>query len=691
MELMKRAPHYLISLLLVLSLFVPSVALSQDDDLLSSDDDLGSLLEEEDKNTNSELSSDSDLLGGDLLDDEEVTKASSPQSDELADTSDGVDEDTSLSSADSDLLDTDLLDDKDLTAKSSSDSDKAGDTAHTSAAVSSDEIHQNLFIKDRFPSAKECKTCHEGHFREWSSSPHAYAQISPVFNSMHATIVKASNGTNGDFCIRCHTPIGIQMGEPELARNEDRAPVSFEGVTCVVCHRMEKNFGKISGRFPIKEGDIFAPVFGPEGNEELRRVLEDKNTYKAAASADEQGRPIHGDIVRFAPIDKPSFCGTCHDVTLLNGFRLEEAFSEYKGSPAAAKGQTCQDCHMGLTPGVASGYAMEPAAIIGGEPTRVRKRSDHLMVGPDYSVVHPGIFPHNFDAKDLATPTEWEQFDYEAGWGTPEFEDKVTEDFEFPEAWESLDDRIEARKIVLDQLALLEETAAARKQLLKRGYVLGEPEVLEANIDDGLEFRVKVSNGADGHNVPTGFIAERLVFVRVTVKNATGDVVFVSGDLDPNGDVRDAHSLYVHNGKLPLDDQLFSLQSLFIVRANRGGEREQVLAINLSADSLLYTRPETRSSILQGGTGGARIHRRGIEPGGHRWVNYKVAPDLLEGGGKYSVTVQLIAGMVPVNLIDAIKGVGFDYGLSAKKLADRVVAGHQILWEHSKEVNLEVN
>ena len=62
-----------------------------------------------------------------------------------------------------------------------------------------------------------------------------------------------------------------------------------------------------------------------------------------------------------------------------------------------------------------------------------------------------------------------------------------------------------------------------------------------------------VSSGTDGHGVPTGFDAERLIFLQVTVKDSKGNTVYVSGDRDPNGDVRDAHSLYVHNGELKLD------------------------------------------------------------------------------------------------------------------------------------------
>ena len=43
-----------------------------------------------------------------------------------------------------------------------------------------------------------------------------------------------------------------------------------------------------------------------------------------------------------------------------------------------------------------------------------------------------------------------------------------------------------------------------------------------------------------------------------------------------------------------LDKYLFSLQSKFLTRNHRGGEREQVLAVNFSIDPLPYIRPDTR-------------------------------------------------------------------------------------------------
>ena len=84
---------------------------------------------------------------------------------------------------------------------------------------------------------------------------------------------------------------------------------------------------------------------------------------------------------------------------------------------------------------------------------------------------------------------------------------------------------------------MLKEIEAKRLQILQAGYKLDEIVTLRDG-PDGIEFKIKVSNGTDGHNVPTGFDAERLVWLRVTVRDADGKAIFKSGDYDPNGDVR---------------------------------------------------------------------------------------------------------------------------------------------------------
>ena len=557
--------------------------------------------------------------------------------------------------------------------------------AEEEAPLTADQEHERLFQEDRFPSATTCATCHPQHYREWSVSPHAYAQMSPVFNAMHGTVLKLTNGTNGDFCIRCHTPVGMNLGEPEFISNMDRHPTSREGVTCIVCHRVNKAYGKLSGRLAIVEGDLFEPVYGPTGNNEVERVIESSD-YRVNPERGKAGRAIHGRAEKFFTLSQSGFCGSCHDVNLINGFRLEEAFSEFKTSPAAKEKVSCQDCHMGKEPGVAAGYAEGPAAVVGGNPTRKRKVTDHMFIGPDYSVIHPGIFPHNTEASELATIRQWLTFDHEAGWGTDEFEADLPPGYEFPEHWRAPDDRYDARDILTDNQDLLAEADRARKKILRAGYQLGEIAVDRQDPRRGLAFRVEVKNGTNGHGVPTGFDAERLVFLQVTVTDAAGEVVFRSGDLDPNGDVRDNHSLYVHNGELPLDRQLFSLQSRFVTRMVRGGEREQVVAINYSPDPLPFLRPSTSSTILTGRPLGARKHKQNIEPLGRRWARYRVKPELLTGRPPYTADVRLVAGMIPVNLVNFIKIVGFDYGMTARQVADRVVAGHAVLWQRQVEM-----
>ena len=338
----------------------------------------------------------------------------------------------------------------------------------TRAQDQAETLHQELFKETRFPSATTCKNCHPGYYREWSVSAHAYSQMSPVFNAMHGKILLLSNGTNGDFCIRCHTPVGMSLEEPKFGSNMDRHPTSREGITCIACHRLDRPYGKISGRLAIVEGDIFDPVYGPSGNSELKRVIE-SGEYGTNVERGRSGRAIHSDAQRLPQLTESGFCGTCHDVNLVNGFRLEEAFSEYKNSPAAKKGISCQDCHMGVEPGVPSGYSEEPAAVVGGKPTRPRKRTNHMFAGPDYSVIHPGIFPHNVEAARLATIQEWLTFDDKAGWGKDEFEGDITDGYSFPPRWTSADDRYEAREILEDNLELLEEIGQHWRRLGSRG------------------------------------------------------------------------------------------------------------------------------------------------------------------------------------------------------------------------------
>lgn len=581
------------------------------------------------------------------------------------------------------------------------------------ADESADVAHLAVFSTQKFPSATECADCHPRQYQQWSVSQHAYAQMSPVFNAMSGTVGKFTSGTNGDFCIRCHTPVGMNLGEKEFMSNIDRHPTSREGVTCIACHRLNQAYGKISGRLHIEEGGLTQPLYGPTGdNTKLKELIDNGPLIDDPSKL--SGQQVHGKVEPLFQLNTSGFCGTCHDVNLVNGFRLEEAFSEFKNTPAAKEGVTCQDCHMGKEPGrilaeksdpdfVHKNYDFGPVAEVDGVKFGHRKLTNHMFIGPDYSLLHPALFPLHSEAikeesekgdasaRGMATIREWLTFRWEEGWGLDEFEDEVDDDYEFPERWESVDDRYDAREIITENLHLLKLVEQERLKLMRNGYLLGDI-VVDEKKEDEISFSVQVKNGTNGHNVPTGFDAERLVWLYVEVSDANGKVVKMSGDLDPNGDLRDLHSSYVHNHELPLDTELFNLQSKFLVRNIRGGEREQVLPVNYSASPLIFLRPSTNATVLNGRPNGTRKHKKTIDPLGERWANYTVNAEQLAGAvAPFTVKVQLKAAMVPVNLVNEIKDVGFDYGLSARDISETLAFGHvtkdgeTVIWNEDDE------
>ena len=77
-----------------------------------------------------------------------------------------------------------------------------------------------------------------------------------------------------------------------------------------------------------------------------------------------------------------------------------------------------------------------------------------------------------------------------------------------------------------------------------------------------------------------------------------------------------------------------------------------------------------------------------IRPKGSEWASYKIDSDALTGVAKYDLKLRFYAQMVPVNLIGSIAVGGFEYGLSPREIARRVVAGKHLLWEQSLSIDM---
>jgi nitrate/TMAO reductase-like tetraheme cytochrome c subunit len=338
------------------------------------------------------------------------------------------------------------------------------------ATTENADPHGAMLSEEMYPSASQCAVCHKQIYKEWASSNHAYASISPMFHKFEQAITNLTQGTIGSFCVRCHQQVGTQRGEKRELPLWERSRVSSEGITCITCHRVTEEYGRgQNGERNLNAGDIHSPVYGTLKDSKFDEVIAKKDEYKIATTDAERGAKAHANVRKFEQISKSEFCASCHQVAVNLGIKLEVVWEQYRDSPAAKNGVTCQDCHMGKVPGRAEGYTTAPVAVINGKEINPgRKHSNHAFYGPGYPVAHPGVFPHNPEAERW-TMQEWLEFDHRAGWGTEEFEDSIAK---VSDVFEDLEDAVkdlgagkeDARNAYAQQVDALAALVGKRKE-----------------------------------------------------------------------------------------------------------------------------------------------------------------------------------------------------------------------------------
>lgn len=516
--------------------------------------------------------------------------------------------------------------------------------------------HSNLLSADSYPSAVECGRCHQQIFTEWASSNHAYASISPMFHKFEQAINDLSSGTIGAFCVRCHQQVGTQRGESRELPLWERSPVAREGITCITCHRVNAEFGKVNGERHIEPGSIYSPVVNVGRSENLGDVLADPEEYRVATADDQEGTPIHKGAVVFEQIGRSEFCVSCHQVAVNLGIKLEVVWEQYRDSPAFRRGVTCQDCHMGKVPGEAKGYAKWPIAIVNGRVigSPEQKHSNHAFYGPGYPIAHPGLFP--FNPRSLRWDIrEWLTFDYRAGWGTPNYEQSLAQKKvpspDFPPVWAKREDR-EAARLVIDQNeALLRAKERDRIAVMENGGRIDGPFFDNGKPESGkpLHFRYRITNVDEGHNLPSGSLgAQPEIWLNVVLVDPEGKRVWESGYVDSYGDMADLHSLDVAAGKIERDRQLFNLQTKFLTTNVKGTDREMYLPVQFDVDQLPFLRPAAVPTTVLNHPPFVRMEGRSIPPLGYRDASYTVPANLMATPGRYRLQVRMRSRAEPI-------------------------------------------
>lgn len=518
-----------------------------------------------------------------------------------------------------------------------------------------EDPHAEVYSQSAFPSADECASCHQQIYDEWASSSHAYASVSPMFHKFENTINRLAQGTIGYFCMRCHAPVATTVG---LRRDQaiwDGPKVFREGVTCVACHRVKAPYGKANGERRIEPGDIHAPVYGASDGIGAAIANKYSQYYKTKTDSNNKvpGQSIHRRAIQFEELSKSTFCMSCHQVAVQPGIKLEVVWDQYRASPAYRQGVTCQDCHMGRVPGVDDGYSIGPAAVIDNKVVNPdRKHSNHVFYGPGYSIAHPGIFPHTKESNRWKF-NDWLLFDWRAGWGTDQFEDALAEGrivTNFPPVWQEVDDRYDAREIVDANLKKLEYKRDLRRQLLENGSQLDGPFFAsDPQRGQPLKIRYCLTNTNPGHNMPSGSLgAQPQVWMNAVLIGPSGQRLWESGYLDSNGDLADLHSSDVLNRRIPLDKQLFNLQTKFLTTNVKGTDREMYLPVNFDFDQLPFLRPPAQPVTVINHPPFIRMEAHSIPPLGSRNVKYVVPGNLMQEPGIYRLSVRMRSRAEPI-------------------------------------------
>jgi nitrate/TMAO reductase-like tetraheme cytochrome c subunit len=527
--------------------------------------------------------------------------------------------------------------------------------------------HANAVADAQYPSARVCGQCHPNQFKQWSISSHAYANVSPMFNKFEQRISDISRGTVTYFCIRCHASVGTALGEKREIAWWDRSAAAKEGITCVTCHRVGEGYGKTNGARRITPGPIHEPVFGPFDSLGGLAAITNARENGILVTQDEPDKPAEGDkkwirmhqtAIQSDIIVKSELCITCHQVAVFPGIKLETVWEEYRASPAAKAGITCQNCHMSKFPGQNAGYEVGWAAEVNGKHFNdQRPLTDHTFVGPGYPISHPGLFPFRMDESPF-TPQQWLTFNYRAGWGSDDFENKLAAGgaATFPAEWQNAADRGKAWKIVQENLGRWRDREQLRLKLMENASRLDGP-FFKGSLQAGksVSFDYKLTNLNNGHNLPSGSLgAQPELWLNVVLIGPDGKRVWESGYVDKNGDLADLQSTEVGDQTLPHDNQLFSMQSKFITTNLKGTDREMYLPINLDFDQDPFIRPGGAPTSILNHPPNARMEKRSIPPLGSRTAHYKVPGELLKKPGTYKLAARLRGRTEPIYFMDFV-------------------------------------
>lgn len=336
-------------------------------------------------------------------------------------------------------------------------------------------------------NSKSCTTsgCHTNIGHEWEANAHRYSAMDPAFRVVQHAMAVEKGPTSTRYCGGCHDPISLLSGSKNLDDTKLTDPMGLdEGVSCVSCHSMTKVDVKGNAQYQITKR---VPYMYELQNGKAAKFMSD---FIIRAYPRYHVATFNKTILK-----TPEFCGSCHKQFIdkqVNGVgtvQLQNQYDSWRKSHwnhpgEALKTIECRECHMPLD------SAYDPANGDVKDYNRTLTDNKHRS--------------HRFLGGNQLMPTLLK---------LPDGKKQV----ELIEKW--LKGEIQVPEI---------------KNKWHNGPVLPiqltTPDSIRAGQEVGID--VTVTNNKSGHHFPTGPLDLIQAWVKVTVKDGNGNMIYSSGVLD---------------------------------------------------------------------------------------------------------------------------------------------------------------
>ena len=382
------------------------------------------------------------------------------------------------------------------------------------------------------PSSSECIKCHKKEFEEWVPSLHSISGRDLIYENsieVNVNLKKRHHGRElSRFCDSCHNPIEVAMGKNNPITSVEPSDVQTEGLACIFCHT--------ATHADAKKGNG-AITF------DLNKAYDNLSGSAILASPTDHARAFGSDTTNKL-LKSAEFCGACHNETYTPPvtpstkiLHAQSTYDEWKSSWYAENDVTCQDCHMNY------------------EPIKYISNLQKDIVNK------PEKYSHNF-------------------WGG----NHVLQDTSLKETLLFLRGGVLPGVTVKEYFKLIDKQKPITENFLRAA---AKVEILSQDIKNNtLEVKVKVSNVGAGHNLPTGVVDQKHMWLELKITDLKGNVIYDNGKTDRDKDVVIWAERFLDiNGKVIMDHMTFKTADIIMTRPTIKPRSSQIIKYTIPLKS----------------------------------------------------------------------------------------------------------